>query len=118
MRFFITIGDRSYPPTRLFESPWSSYTRSLAFFCPQCSEIWARWEREADCSAEHARLMYLYPAYWRAETQSCPNHQWGTWDRDIPGSIIRHNEDILILPRELLIRELFLNAVPTTTETT
>lgn len=106
MRFFITIGDKSYPPTRLFEQEWTALRHNRSYVCGMCGDVWARWEMES--GIDHHGLT----ADWYPVRHCCPNHQWGTWHLDHPGSLISVNEDILLLPKELLKRELLLLTAP------
>lgn len=112
MRFFITIGSQSYPPTRLFEQEWTALRHNRSYVCGSCGDVWARWEMEG--GVDLAGLT----ADWYPTRRSCPNHQWGTWFGDHPGSLIDHNEDILLLPRSLLIRELLLLTAPSVADET
>lgn len=109
MRFFITIGDTTYPPTRLFETPWAGFHCNRAYVCPQCGDVWARWRKEDESLVEGYEE-------WRAILRSCPNHQFGMWDMDVPGSIMQQTEDAVVIPRSLLLRE--INLPSYTKETT
>jgi hypothetical protein len=79
-----------------------------AYVCPQCGARWATWFNPDD-GAENRQ--------WHAIHRSCPDHQFGLWDRDYPGSLLSCAEDILVLPKSLLRRELFLTAPAVAEET-
>lgn len=112
LRYLITLGDKSYPPSRLYASAWISMRHNRAYLCGLCGAVWARF------TLEDASDPTGLSTEWHTARHTCPEHQFGTWDRDVPGSLIDNNEDILILPRELLLRELFLTtAAPVADET-
>jgi hypothetical protein len=103
VRFFITVASMTHPPTRLIETPWAGYHTNRLYVCPQCGDTWARWVKEP------TDLLNYYEE-WHPFRRSCPNHQLGQWPGDRPGSLLLTPEDTVVLPRELLLRELFLNA--------
>ena len=105
MRYHITIGPAAYPPTRLIETPWAHFGSNRLYVCPQCGEIWARW------TLENVDPLSL-EGEWHPFRRSCPNHALGYWPGDEAGSLILNVADAVTLPRELLIRELFLNRQP------
>lgn len=102
MRYHITITSTQYPPTRLLETEWAHFGSNRLYVCPQCSAVWARWELE---NIDPLSL----EAEWHPFRRSCPDHQLGYWPGDEPGSLLLGVADILALPRELLLRELFLH---------
>jgi hypothetical protein len=68
-----------------------------AYFCPGCGRVWCRWEKDQiDWVGDN----------WYAYSRSCPEHQWGRWFGDRPGSMILQPVDILVLPRPVLEAEL------------
>ncbi len=89
--FTFTVGGRLVGGARRpYDRRGRARLESLAFFCPQCGEIWARIEA-ADKSLP-----------WYAAHQPCPRHGTGS---------LWHSYDIgryPILPRTLLERELEL----------
>lgn len=94
--------------TRLIEvDNWVGYAHNRIYVCPSCGDAWARWFCPDD--GEEIRQ-------WFANARTCPEHQFGLWDRDYPGSILQYPEDLIVLPRALLRRELFLTAPATAEE--
>lgn len=101
MRFILTIPDSPPMFTRLIESGSFGFYINRVLVCPQCGTGWARWTNEPTSLLEP-------PWQFTAEMTSCPDHAYGMWDGDLPGSLLYSNHDILVLPRELLKRELML----------
>lgn len=108
MRFFITIQEISaiatpYPPTRLIndsnlnEHKGVIFSHNRSYHCPQCGRVWAEWRKEDDLTYE-----------WYPVRRSCENHAHGWWNGDNPGSLITDYYDLMVLPGELLQRELLL----------
>jgi hypothetical protein len=107
VRYIVTIKDLS-GMTRLIDSPWAPFGMNRVYVCPQCGTSWATWFNPDD-GAETRQ--------WHSLHRTCPDHQFGLWDRDYPGSIISVVEDIVVLPTNVLRRELFLTAPAVADET-
>ena len=101
MRYTITIGDKTYPPTRLIDTPWVHFATNRLYVCHQCGTIWAKWQME---NIDPLSL----EGEWHPFKRSCPDHILGYWPGDRPGSLLLDVADATVLPRSLLIRELFL----------
>lgn len=102
MRYLITVLDKAYEPTRLTDTPWAHFGHNRLYICPQCATVWAKW------ALENIDPLSL-EGEWHPYRRSCPDHQLGYWRGDDPGSLLLDSADILVLPRPLLLRELFLN---------
>ncbi len=109
MRFRITVNyngishDMGF--TRLIEVDGShqhglSFHSNRSYHCPQCGRIWATWEME--------QFLSDWPKQYYPYRRSCPDHALPAWSLDKPGSLITDRDDIPVLTRLLLERELLL----------
>lgn len=110
MRFLIRLLPLNGPPielgpTRLIETG-NLTDRNLAYHfnrsyhCQQCGRIWAEWVKEDE---ELGINIEYYPF-----RRTCPDHQKGWWNGDIPGSLLVNTTDIFVMPRSVLESELML----------
>jgi len=107
MRFFITlfhdgVKAEDKGPTRLIDTDSLSadslkFAGNRAYFCSSCGYIWAKWVQD----------QIDFVGYnWYSYSRTCPNHEWGAWTGDTPGSMLLHGLDIVVLPRSMLEYEL------------
>jgi hypothetical protein len=61
------------------------------YFCPDCGNVWARWT-------------FSTARHWAAITRACPTHRY--FADEHPGSLIYNRDDLYLLPRDALFREM------------
>lgn len=106
MRFFIKLFNgnmgQDVGPTKLIDTDSIpddklNYEFNRAYFCMGCGRTWCTWELDQ---------LDFVGFTWRSFHRTCPDHQQGMWQGDLPGSMLLYPTDLIILPRSILELEL------------